>query len=104
MGDDGTSYFSNVNDQLASIFVNLGLLVGDAPIASKPWLLGVWVYLLSPRPDGLSASGEAPTLFMIEEALHALIGRNCHAIPCGRFTTEGRREFYFYGETFLRRD
>jgi len=23
----------------------------------------------------------------------------CRAIPCGRITTEGRREFYFYGET-----
>ena len=23
----------------------------------------------------------------------------CQATPCGRITTEGRREFYFYGET-----
>jgi uncharacterized protein (TIGR01619 family) len=27
------------------------------------------------------------------------VGRACQATPCGRITTEGRREFYFYGET-----
>jgi regulator of RNase E activity RraB len=98
MADDWASYFCNVNDKLASIFLNLGL-AGDAPIASKPWLLWAWVYLQKPRPDGLSDGNEAPTLFLIEDALNLQLERNCRAILCGRITTEGRREFYFYAET-----
>jgi len=67
-------------------------------MASKPWLLWTWVYFQAPRSDGLSDSKEAPTLYKIEDALEVSVGRACQAIPCGRITTEGRREFYFYGE------
>jgi regulator of RNase E activity RraB len=98
MADNWTSYLWNVNGKLASIFINLGL-AGNAPIASKSWLLWVWVYFKAPRPDGLSDGDEAPTLFLIEDALNELVCRECRALPCGRITTEGRREFYFYGET-----
>jgi uncharacterized protein (TIGR01619 family) len=98
MTDNWKSYFCNVNDNLASIFVNLGLR-DDVPILSKAWLLWVWVYFQSPRPDGLSDSTEAPRLFKIEDALDLSVAQVCRAIPCGRITTEGHREFYFYGET-----
>jgi uncharacterized protein (TIGR01619 family) len=98
MTDDWTSYFCNVNGKLASIFINLGL-GSEAPIRSKSWLLWVWVYFQTPRPDGLSDGGEASTLFLIEDALNLQVGRNCRAIPCGGITTDGRREFYFYAET-----
>jgi regulator of RNase E activity RraB len=98
MPDNWKSYLCNVNNNLASVFVNLGLR-DDAPISSQPWLLWAWVYFQSPRPDGLSDGREAPTLFKIEDALDLHVSRSCGAIPCGRITTEGRREFYFYGET-----
>ena len=98
MTENWKSYICNVNDRIASIFVNLGLR-DEIPILSKTWLLWTWVYFQSPRPDGLSDSKEAPTLFKIEDALDLHIARVCRAIPCGRITTEGRREFYFYGET-----
>ena len=98
MTENWKPYLCNVNGKLASIFVNLGLR--DAvPIASKPWLLWTWVYFQTPRDDGLSDSKEAPTLFKIEDALNLCVSRSCRALPCGRITTEGRREFYFYGET-----
>jgi uncharacterized protein (TIGR01619 family) len=97
MADDWTSYFCNVNDKLASIFLNLGL-VSEAPMTSKPWLLWVWVYLQTPRPDGLSDGKEALALFLIEDALNQQVDRICKGILCGRITTEGRREFYFYAE------
>ncbi len=89
-------YFCNVNDKAASICLNLAL-ADEAPILAKPWLLWVWVYFRTPRPDGLSDSQEAPTLFKIEDALTLGIEKNCGAISCGRITTDGRREFYFYG-------
>jgi uncharacterized protein (TIGR01619 family) len=92
------TYLCNVNSKPASILVNLDLME-SVPITTKPWLLWAWVYFKSPRRDGLSDSGEAPTLYEIEDALIAHISEACQAIPCGRITTEGRREFYFYGET-----
>lgn len=98
MTENWKPYLCNVNDKLASIFVNLGLR-GEVPIASKPWLLWTWVYFQSPRADGLSDGKEAPTLYKIEDALNASVSHACRAIPCGRITTDGRREFYFYGET-----
>jgi uncharacterized protein (TIGR01619 family) len=98
MTDNWKPYLCNVNSKLASILVNLGLR-DSVPISSKPWLLWVWVYFQSPRTDGLSDGKEAPTLYKIEDALTPRLARACQAILCGRITTEGRREFYFYGET-----
>jgi uncharacterized protein (TIGR01619 family) len=98
MTDNWKSYICRVNESLASIFVNLALR-DEVPMLSKQWLLWVWVYFRSPRPDGLSDSREAPTLFKIEDALTAHVPRTCRALLSGRITTEGRREFYFYGET-----
>ena len=98
MADNWKSYFCNVNDKLASVFVNLALR-SEAPVLSKPSLLWVWIYFQTPRPDGLSDGSEAPTLFKIEDALNLHIGRTCQAVSCGRVTTSGRREFYFYAET-----
>jgi regulator of RNase E activity RraB len=47
----------------------------------------------------MSDSKEAPALYKIEDALAPSLAREYRAILCGRITTEGRREFYFYGET-----
>ncbi len=91
-------YLCNVNGKLGSILVNLGIRK-VVPIKTKPWLLWTWVYFQSPRPDGLSDSKEAPILYSIEDALDSRLAETCKAIPCGRITTDGRREFYFYGET-----
>ena len=97
MTDNWKPYLCNVNGKPASILVNLGLRE-SVPISSKPWLLWVWVYFQSPRPDGLSDGKEAPTLYKIEDALAPSLARECQAILSGRITTEGRRELYFYGE------
>src|SRR5690242_12681105 len=91
-------YLCNVNSRLASIAVDLGLR-SQVPVVSKPWLLWVWVYFNSPRPDGLSDNGEAPTLFEIEDSLNPRLSNTCNALFSGRITTQGRREFYFYAET-----
>jgi uncharacterized protein (TIGR01619 family) len=92
------SYFCNVNDKLASIAVNLGLSE-RLPIESKPWLLWVWLYLQYPRPDGLSGQSEFETISAIEDELSKRLASTCQAVEAGRITTDGRREFYFYGAT-----
>jgi regulator of RNase E activity RraB len=97
MEDDWNSYLCKVNDSIASIYLNLGLRQ-EAPILGKNWLLWVWVYFKQPRPDGLSSSTEAPVLFKIEDRLNEQMRSQFAAILSGRITTEGRREFYFYGE------
>ena len=96
MSDEWDFYFTNVNGVLASIFVDLGIrqLV---PQASHPWLLWSWVYFEEPREDGLSSSEESPTLREIEDALTRSVSEISHAELVGRITTDGRREFYFYG-------
>lgn len=97
MAEQWRPYFCNVNGKLASILLDLEL-INSAPIDSKPCLLWAWVYMRTPRPDGLSESEEAPSLYKIEDALNAVFAQEFAAILCGRITTQGRREFYFYGE------
>jgi hypothetical protein len=80
MSDNWKPYLCNVNEKLASIFVNPGLR-GEAPILSKPWLLRTWVYFQTPRADGLSDSKEAPTFYKIEDALDLCVSRACQAKP-----------------------
>jgi uncharacterized protein (TIGR01619 family) len=96
MTENWKNYFCNVNSKLASIALNLGLNEG-APAESKPWLLWVWVYLQHPRPDGLSDRSEFETISAIEDALLNRLAATCQAVEAGSITTDGRREFYFYG-------
>jgi uncharacterized protein (TIGR01619 family) len=96
MAQDWKFYLCKVNDQVASIAFDVALYA-DAPMAAKPWLLWVWVYLRSPRPDGLSDGVELTSISAIEGALAASIGSAFEAVEAGRITTDGRREFYFYG-------
>jgi len=97
MPENWKSYFCNVNDKLASIALDLGLRP-DAPMPEKPWLLWVWIYLLSPGPERLTTSTEAPMIWKIEEKLDETAREICAAVPCGRITTDGKREVYFYGK------
>src|SRR5262245_37851946 len=89
-------YLCRVNDKLASIFLNLAL-GSKAPIRDKKWLLWVWVYLRSPRADGLTDGGEMKVLSQIEEQLTKHLASAYKAVLAGTITTDGRREFYFYG-------
>ena len=93
MSENWKTYICRVNGKLASILLDFGL--GElAPLESKPWLLWVWVYFKTPRADGLSDGKEAPLLYEIEDALNLRLGQACQAVPCGRITNVGRREFY----------
>ena len=49
-----------------------------------------------PREDGLSASTEFDSLKVIEEKLTAALIGGFDVVLCGRITTDGRREFYYY--------
>ena len=96
MSDAWDFYFANVNDVIASLFVDLGIR-DSIPDTERPWLLWSWVYFRHRRDDGLSSSEEAPILHQIEDALTKAVKEATVAELVGRITTAGRREFYFYG-------
>lgn len=100
MSDTWDFYFANVNDEFASLFVDLGL-AEVVPDAGRPWLLWTWVYLNAPSEEGMSTSEEAPRLDAIEEALMEAVEGATAGELVGRITTAGRREFYFYGPTHI---
>lgn len=97
MNEKWNSYICRVNGSVASIFLNLALK-DVAPIGEKDWLLWVWLYLRYPRKDGLSDTSELKTLVEIETCLSERMMESCGAILSGSITTEGRREFYYYGQ------
>lgn len=98
VSDEWNSYFCNVNGKLASIRLDLGIRPA-IPDPLRPWLLWVWVYFRQPRPDGLSSNEEFEALISLEDALKSALEKECGAVLSGCITTDGRREFYFYGST-----
>jgi regulator of RNase E activity RraB len=86
-----------VNEKLSSIFLDLGIRP-KAPDPNKPWLAWIWVYMKSPREDGLSESNESdlPGLHAIESALIDTFPEKLQGVVVGRITTDGRKEFYYY--------
>ncbi len=94
-------YFSNVNDKLGSLFVDLGLRK-VAPMADKPNVVWVSIKMNNPREDGLSSQEESGKLGEIEDALVDKIISKHNSIYVGRLTSAGDRDLYFYfGDTTL---
>jgi uncharacterized protein (TIGR01619 family) len=94
-------YFSNVNDKLASLYVDLGLHK-IAPLKDKPNVVWVSIKMNNPREDGLSSNEESDMLYKIEDALVDKLKDKFKSIYVGRVTTIGNRDLYFYfGDTTL---
>ena len=94
-------YFSNVDDKLGSIFVDLGLHK-IAPILDKPNVVWISIKMNNPREDGLSSQEESGLLRDIEDALVEKIKYKHNSIYVGRLTSTGDRNLYFYlGDTTL---
>ena len=88
-------YFSNINDKLGSLFVDLGLYK-VAPITDKSNVVWVSIKMNNPREDGLSSQEESGTLGDIEDALVNKITSKHNSIYVGRLTSAGDRDLYFY--------
>lgn len=54
------------------------------------------VYVRWPRDNGMPADSEFPALSAMEDRLTSSMAEAFDAVFCGRITTAGRREFYFY--------
>jgi hypothetical protein len=92
---DWQSYICKINNELASVFVDLALSA-VAPLPTKPKLTWLWIRLNKPREDGLSSDDEFESLCDFEDDLEASITKSTSCMYVGRVTTKGRREFYFY--------
>jgi len=99
--EDWDFYFTNVDDNLASIFVDLGLIT-MAPMKDKPNIVWVSIQMNNPREDGLSSKEENTLLCDIEDALVAKVTSKHNSTYIGRLTSAGCRDLYFYfGDTML---
>lgn len=97
MTDNWDFYALRVDNEPASIFVDLGIQP-DAPVTSLPHMTYIRLYMNQPQPDGLSSQEEFDTLINIEKALEAnLCGDDVGYV--GRNTYGGCRDFYFYAAT-----
>ncbi len=54
-----------------------------------------------PSDDGLSSDSEFDTLCKIEDQMTETMKSRLGAVYCGRITTDGRREFYYYAARAL---
>ncbi|WP_213278938.1 DUF695 domain-containing protein [Chryseobacterium indologenes] len=99
--EDWDFYFTNVDGNLASIFVDLGLIT-MAPMKDKPNIVWVSIQMNNPREDGLSSKEESTLLCDIEDALVSKVSSKHNSIYIGRLTSAGHRDLYFYsGDTML---
>ncbi|WP_316804539.1 DUF695 domain-containing protein [Pedobacter nototheniae] len=98
--EDWDTYFTNVDHQLGSIMVDLGL-IKIAPIAEKPVLIWISIKMKAPRADGLSSNEESEQLYEIEDHLAAQLKNKFDSIYIGRLTSEGNRDLYFYFDDSL---
>lgn len=94
MTEDWDFYFCNVDDKLASMFVDLGAL-DMLPIKTHSLMAYVSVKMNVPRDDGLSSNDEYDQLVAIEDALEKLCVDG-KVVYVGRCTSDGLRDFYFY--------
>ena len=95
MSDDWNFYPLLVDSEPASIYLDLGL-ARDAPLESQPYMSYVRIFMLQPRPDGLSSNEEFDALVSVEDSLSEVVAGSDNTTYAGRNTSGGNRDFYFY--------
>lgn len=95
MSDNWDFYSCRVDDEPASIYLDLGL-ADEAPLKERPFMAYVRVHMRQPRPDGLSSQEEFEELLRLEDHLIAALTAADRSTFVGRNTSGGCRDFYFY--------
>jgi hypothetical protein len=98
MSDHWEFYFCKINDRIASVFLDVGLRK-NIPDQHKQWFLWVNVRLNDVRDDGMPGPQDSEVLKAIEAALVGSVNAGIGARYVGRISTDGRRSYYFYGES-----
>lgn len=98
---DWTFYFSNVNNKLSSIATDLNL-INIGPVNGQDNVVYVSIKMPNPREDGLSSNEDADDLWKIEdEIIKSFESNKLNYTFAGRLTSDGFRDFYFFGENTI---
>lgn len=95
MSDEWDFYRLLVDDQPASIFVDMGI-ARVAPVNTHGAMAYLRVHMLRPTEDGLSSQVEFEDLIALEDAVIGEITAGGAVIYVGRNTSHSNRDFYFY--------
>ena len=96
---DWDFYICESDDVSGSITLDLGLKE-IAPVAEKSNLIRFLITMQKPREDGMPNNDENERLLAIEENVVNNLSSSHDAIFAGRFTSEGKRQLFFYvGDT-----
>jgi uncharacterized protein (TIGR01619 family) len=98
MSDNWDFYRLRVDDQPASIFVDLGLK-DHAPLKNYPMTAYLRIFMRSPREDGLSSQDEFDDLIGIEDMIAIKVVHKETTLYVGRVTSNGYRDFIFYTQS-----
>ncbi|MEL6676583.1 MAG: DUF695 domain-containing protein [Bacteroidota bacterium] len=93
-------YFCTVEEHPASIMLDLALHT-HAPLSDKINFLQLAVDLQAPNDFGLTTTGEAEVLYILEDKLSEHILENLGGLYVARNTTNGQRIFYYYCQTSI---
>ncbi len=96
MSEEWDFYLCRVDDEVASISVDLGAKAG-APDESRPTLVWVRVHVCQPRENGFPTKPELAALAAIEDRIVEDLKSSENVVYIGRCTCDGARDFYFYG-------
>jgi len=94
MSDHWDFYFCNVDNKIASFFVDLGIRP-YVPKTGSDFMVYLQLYLRSPRADGLTTGEEFDVLAQVDDEIERDVARD-GTMYVGRYTTDGCRTFVFY--------
>jgi len=95
MSENWDFYFCNIDEKVASIFLDLGI-ADSAPLNEYQDMAYIRVFMNQPREDGLASNDETDPLNTLEDQLENALTADDAAVYVGRSTTDGYRDFFFY--------
>lgn len=99
MSEHWDFYFTTMEEQPASIFLDMGI-EEEVPVPNRTWMLWARVLFQHLREDGLSDGAESDTLYEIEDVIGGAVADAVGAELVGRVTHNGGRSFHYYGSEF----
>ncbi|MBA2113222.1 DUF695 domain-containing protein [Bremerella alba] len=99
MSDDWNAYLTQIEDSIASILLDMGI-VSDVPDPQRKWLVRVLIPLQQPDDYGLTSNEEFAAIQPLEEGIVETIEEALDAVHVGCMTHNGRRDIVFYSPTF----
>lgn len=92
---DWDTYVNEFGDKLSSVMVDLAF-GGSAEARLRPNAIIVRIRVDSIKANGMPAENQLNKLNVAEDRLVQKLGGDLQAIYTGRYTKDGKRDFYFY--------